>query len=233
MPEPDEERVDEQPVTRSGRSLAVRTAIGVLAVAGMLYGWAAMGRQKSLREHEAIRAVIAAGGTVYYDYQWEQGEIKEDGQPQQARWLRWLLGPEILDPAVAVELNHGAEHAELIRWLRLMPSLRWLSCGGPLSEADVASIGRMASLESLLLPGTGVTDTGVQELCHLSKLQHLSLASTAVTDQGLESLLGLRNLRRFDLSDTQVSPDAITHFQQKLPKCFIVATTSSPRSIAD
>ena len=107
-----------------------------------------------------------------------------------------------------------------------MPSLRSLSCRGPLSESDVRAIGQIASLEYLHLSGSGVTDEGMNALGHLVQLQELSIAATAVTDQSVAVLTRLRHLRRLDLCDTQISQAVTARLRKQLPNCTIVTTTN-------
>ena len=86
----------------------VRIVVGILLVAGMIYGWTMMGRQKSRKQAEAVNAVTTAGGLVYFDYQWKDGKYLAEGQPQQAAWLAADYAvPQIL----AVRFNRPAGDA--------------------------------------------------------------------------------------------------------------------------
>jgi len=205
---------EERPVRRRP---AVRVAIGVLLVAGMIYGWTAMGRQKSRKQAEAVNAVIAAGGSVYFDYQWKDGKLLEGGQPQQAAWLRRLVGPEFFDRAVAIDLRE-VEPGDLLRSLRLMPYVVDLNVGGAvLEEGDLEAIGRCKGLERLDLSRSSISDQGVVRLDRLTNLVSLSLATTEVSDRSLDTIGRLKKLRALDVSRTSIRSKS--RLSELLPHC--------------
>ncbi len=221
MPEQQEQNPAAEP--KSKPRVALRVIVGVLLVAGMLGGWAVMGMQKARKQVEAIQAVTAAGGVVYLDYQWKNGQPLANGRPRQAAWLRSLLGPENLDRAVAVDLRSAQHPADLVSWLPLMPHLVDLNARGtPLADVALAKICSLVALTSLDLAGTAVTDDGIRQLRRLTQLTSLTLASTEVTDQSVATLTRLKRLRKLDLSATRLSEDAIERLRKRLPKCQIV-----------
>jgi hypothetical protein len=105
---------------------------------------------------------------------------------------------------------------------------------------------KMEQLQSLRLPGTGVTDVGLRYLKALPRLQELDLWNTKVTDTGLSylkelaelkalkvsgqditeaSLANLKTmtkLRQLELKGTKISNDACNELRKSLPDCKIV-----------
>jgi hypothetical protein len=205
------------------RRVALRAAVGILLLSGMILGWTAMGRQKARKQAEAIQAVEAVGGHVYLDYQWQDGQAQVDGKPQQATWLRRLVGPESLDRAVAVDLRSIEQPGEIARSLLLLPHLEELNASGtPFDDAALETACRLIRLRRLDLSQTVISDKGVARLSRLGGLVYLSLASTDVSDQCVKALAKLKHLRQLDLTATQVSEDAAAQLGKSLPKCKIV-----------
>ncbi len=197
--------------------------MGILLAGGMMYGWSAMGRQKAVKQTEAIEAITAAGGTVFMDYQWKDGQFQADGEPQQAAWVRRLVGPEMLDRAVAVDLSQVDLSADVVRRLPLMPHMVDLNAAGTRMDDDaLKTVRRLGRLTHLCLSGTMITDQGVDQLSRLTRLTVLSLAATDVSDRSVEALGGLTSLRRLDVSSTKLSGGAVARLRAALPKCRIV-----------
>ncbi len=204
------------------RRVGLRVLLGLLLVGGMIYGWGAMGRQKALKQAEAMRALEQAGARLYLDYQWANGQAIPDGQPPQFAWLRRLVGPETLDRVVAVDLR-GVEHPDDVGpWLLLLPYLTELNARDTaLSDQLLMTAGRLPGLTHADLSGTLVSDEGIARLGNLLQLTSLSLARTAVSDDCVAVLRRLKRLQQLDLSATQLSDAAVSQLAQQLPKCRI------------
>jgi hypothetical protein len=72
-------------------------------------------------------------------------------------------------------------------------------------------------LTMLQMPGTRVTDAGLEHLKGLTKLHGLYLGQTRITDAGLKHLEGLTGLRDLGLLETQVTDAAVQQLKQSLP----------------
>ncbi len=191
-------------------------------MAGMFYGWSAMSRQRARKQAEAIEALRQAGGRVYLDYQWRDGQLMVDARPPQAAWLRRLMGPEMLDRAVAVDLRGIERPDDLLRSLLLLPYLADLNASDTsISDVSLETIQRLTGLARLDLSGTAVSDKGLGRLERLPRLTSLKLSKTGLTDAGVEALGRLKNLRRLELGETGLSDEAIVQLTQLLPKCEI------------
>jgi len=181
------EATDSQP---SGPALtgkpraALRAAIGVILVIGMLAGWAAMGIQKAGRQAEAVAALQAAGTSVYFDYQWQDGQPVPNAVPPGVPWVRRLLGDDLLNRAVAVDLRGTQDPDALAHHLLLLPYLTHINAADtPLTDASLAIWRRMPGLTSLDLQGTRITAEGIQPLRRMPYLKQLLLARTAVAEE--------------------------------------------------
>jgi len=203
----------------------VRVIVGIVLVVGMAAGYIVMSRQKAAKQAEAIHAVVQAGGRVYLDYQWKDGQPVPDAKPLQAKWLRQLVGDTMLNRAVAVDLRGIEQPDAVARCLPLLPDLRHIiAADTPISDESLVTWRRMPGLTGLDLQGTQITDAGVEHLAHLLQLTTLSLARTAVSDTSVVPLSRLRRLERLDVTGTLVSKDAVNRLRALLPKCHVSGT---------
>lgn len=178
----------ENPLARQ-RRVMLRVLFGMSLIVGMASGWVVMARQRADRQAEAREAIQRAGGAVYCDYQWVDGNPVPGAVPPGAPWLRALVGAAFLDRVVAVDLARVARPDELIHQLRLLPDLHTLrAAGSALSDRSLEVVGRLRGLRILDLSGTSVTDAGIGRLGGLTQLQQLVLTGTAVSDAGRAEL---------------------------------------------
>lgn len=87
----------------------------------------------------------------------------------------------------------------------------------PISDAGLAHLAGLTELEYLNLSNTNVTDAGLAHLRGLTNLRTLHLWGTKISDAGLAHLTGLRNLRELTLAETAVGDGCLAHLQA-LPK---------------
>jgi hypothetical protein len=114
------------------------------------------------------------------------------------------------------------------------------------TDADVASLGLLASAPEyyvddelamdtglpylrgirstfeLRLGDTKITDAALSHAARLPNLIWLDLSGTRITDEGLRRLRALSQLESLNLLDTRVSDEAIADLQRALPGCDIV-----------
>jgi len=201
----------------------LRVAAAVFLVAGMIGGWYAMARHRAQRRANAIDVVLQQGGRVYMDYQWGAAGPVADGRPLQPAWLRRLLGGQMFDRAVAVDLRETRDVDAAIAQLPLMPYLRHIDArGASVSDASLRVLKPMTRLKYVDLSKTSVSDEGVAQLAGAAELEHLSLADTRVSDASRAVLAGLKNLRHLDLSGTELSATAIERLTADLPRCTVI-----------
>jgi hypothetical protein len=139
----------------------------VLVVGGGL-GWFI---HRATVQRDAVKAIVAAGGFVQYDFQRNAGPRNPRGTPPGPRWLVDLLGVDFFASVIQVKL------------------------GGSQTEAILAQVGRLHRLQRLNASAIGVSDAGLAHLAGLSELSGLSCRGTpGLTDAGLARLTGLAQL---------------------------------------
>ncbi len=130
----------------------VRTAIGVLLIAGMAGGYYAMGQQRADRQRAAVETIEQCGGLVYLDYQWRDEAPDPRGISPEQTWARRLLGSAWLDRVVAVDLTQAAEIDRAVGALRWLPYLQSLNAQDTsITDESVRQLGRLTSLRTLNL----------------------------------------------------------------------------------
>ena len=77
----------------------------------------------------------------------------------------------------------------------------WVSLGGPqVTDATLANLAALSSLQGLDLYNTQVTDAGLKQLTGLSSLRELRLANMRMTNDGLKHVSRLNGLKTLSLS---------------------------------
>jgi Leucine-rich repeat (LRR) protein len=99
----------------------------------------------------------------------------------------------------------GRAHDAVLAQLYRCPQVQKLRLEkSDISDAGLAYLEGMGSLQALFLTGTAIHDTGLRHLAKLSALERLDLSDTEISDAGLTHLLGLKNLQRLWLIDDAV-----------------------------
>jgi hypothetical protein len=93
--------------------------------------------------------------------------------------------------------------------------------GSQATDATLAHLKLLASVEFLTLDNTHVTDAGMHHLRGLTKLKELTLVNTKITDAGLALLMGLRDLEHLALKNTAVTEGGVAELRRALPKVMI------------
>ena len=87
--------------------------------------------------------------------------------------------------------------------------------GAQITDADLALLSSLPSLQSLILRGTAVTDAGLAHLRGMTQLTALDLRGTRVTGAGIQQLSSL-GLTALHLTDTKVSGQDL-HWMLPMP----------------
>ena len=100
--------------------------------------------------------------------------------------------------------------------------LTYLNLGSDhITDLDLRSIAKIASLDTLLLQGAQVTDDKLASIAG-SHVSFLSLSDTPITDNGLNNLKNMASLRRLQLvSCPGISPKGVDKLREQLPLCKI------------
>jgi hypothetical protein len=170
------------------RSLLIFAAICSIASA-----WVGQKIEQKREEREAVEAIRALRGHVWYDYDYH------NVGPSGPAWLRRLLGDNYFSEVDAVVFNIFG-----------------------VSDADLVHLKGLPQLHVLDLSGTQVTDDGLLYVNGLITLQHLDLSNTRITDAGIVNLKGLAELQCLFVQDTQVTHAGVEELGKALPNCRIV-----------
>lgn len=82
---------------------------------------------------------------------------------------------------------------------------------GDLTDAGLAYLRAPSSLSKVSVRYTAVTDAGIADLCRIASVQELNIGGTRLTNQGLAALEGLTNLRKLYVWRTGVSDAGLAH----------------------
>ncbi len=94
--------------------------------------------------------------------------------------------------------------------LRSIPSLERLSLEGTrISDSGMSSLAALANLNALNLRSTLITDSAIEQLETLARLEELSIGANRIAGWGLIYLQALPRLKHLDLSGVQLTDDGI------------------------
>ena len=158
----------------------------VIAIGGGL-GWLV----RSARiQREAVATICDAGGSVLYDWEWSDGDYTKRREPWAPGWLVELIGVDYFGHVTDVLLTEITDTAMVpVGRLTGLQSLRH-AYESPLTDAGMAHLKGLTSLQHLDLGGTQIGDAGLVHLKGLYDLSELDLGFTQVTDAGLARLRG-------------------------------------------
>jgi hypothetical protein len=161
--------------------------IVLLLVLGAGVGWIV--RQARI-QRDAVVAIMKAGGSVKYDWEWSNGKNILGGKPWAPLRFVNLIGVDYFGHVTAVEFSAypGATDATLKKVGRLTRVQALYANSPSLSDAGLAHLTGLTNLFTLDLAGTRVTDAGLAHLTGLSQLKQLYLRGTHVTDGGAKEL---------------------------------------------
>ncbi len=90
---------------------------------------------------------------------------------------------------------------------------------GAIESIDLhGSASHLVELETLLLGGTRISDSGLAQVAPLQKLVKLSVFDTDIGDGALEHIAGLKQLETLLAVQSKISPEGLASLQARLPK---------------
>jgi hypothetical protein len=203
---------------RFGLSLRVLMLLVLLLGGGL--GWLAYWARV---QREAVAAIEAAGGTVFYDLEWAYGEFGP--KPRKSRWpkrLVKLVGPDYLGHVMAVQFLYGPSNKaddEVMAQIGRLGHLEDLEFAGPdyntvrtkgdslVTDAGIAHLQGLNRLRRLRLYDTA--DQTASKLSRLAMLEELIIESERLTDAGLVYLAPLKQLKRLDLQTKKLTAEGL------------------------
>jgi hypothetical protein len=203
------------------RSLLIFTVIVAVASA-----WLRSEVESKRQEREAVAAIVQAGGTVDYDYQWDYRQSGQPGQsvkPPGPGWLRGLLGENFFARVRSVSFDRmpGADVNAVAPNLDRIAGVRYLYFNNSnLADDGLAHVKGMSRLEVLYLDGTKISDAGLANLQGLWLID-LGFRGTNISNAALPVLKSMRGLHYLDLKETRVSKAGAEDLKNALPNCFV------------
>ncbi len=151
---------------------SLRTLFVLTLIVSLLMSWHATKMKRATAQKNAVEAILAAGGTVEYDYQFdEQGISIKGATGRRPAWLRDLLGPDYFDTVAHVTVK---------------------------SAEGMAGVNGLARLRSLSIYGREDDEDPMSLLRELEGLEELNV-SARVSAEGFEHIGRLKHLRRLTL----------------------------------
>ncbi len=162
-----------------------------------------------------LRRLKPSISTIRYDWQFKDGRGVWNGKPWEQKWLADILSVDYFHNVTMVSLS------------------------GNVTDADMACLGSLSRIDTLVLDPSNLTEIGVEHLDRLTRLRWLTiycavghadnqiirlkrlkslgrlrglnLDGTDVTDAGVWQLDGLTDLELLGLERTNVTDACLTH----------------------
>jgi Leucine-rich repeat (LRR) protein len=192
---------------------SVRGLILTVTVLGAGLGWIV--RQAHI-QRDAVAAIQEAGGSVTYDWEFDNGKYLPGGKPWAPSWLVDLIGVDFFDRVTLVNLSQAPRPPDsVLAEVGRLNQLEILELAGNASvtDAGLVHLKGLTNLSGLGLNNTQITDAGLVHMKGLTKLSYLGLNGTQVTDAGLVRLKGLTNLSILGLNGSQVTDAGMVHLK--------------------
>jgi Leucine-rich repeat (LRR) protein len=163
------------------------------------------------RQRRTVAAILDIGGAVDYApfLSHIQGSGVSDPRESEAfpkTFLRRWLPSDYFDEVHIVLLQNTRLTDAMLAHLRGLTSLESLALDNTQNtDAALAHLQSLTGLQYLSLGRSQTTDAGLIHLQSLTGLRDLYLGGAQVTDAGLVYLQGLTNLQQLGLNDTQVT----------------------------
>jgi hypothetical protein len=178
-------------------------------------------------QREAVAAIRAGGGQVFYDFELTRVYDPEDdsytywhSSPKKAKWPKWVeerIGIDYFATVIEVTLAQTDTDA-LMAHVGRLDYLKRLSiyCDERLSDAGMAHLEGLTNLERLEFTkrGAKVTGAGLKHIGALKKLRYLSLGSFTPNDSDLSFAAGLHALRSLHFNADKITDAGLAHVRE-------------------
>ncbi len=177
--------------------ISLRALMVLVLIVGGLIGWMA---HTIRTQRQAVAAVRAADALVFYDWQIGDIAPQSAAapvyrtEPTAPRWLRRILGDELFQSVNNVQFRQPIDPALLATVARFdrLAYLDFTDAGGP--AESYAGLATLTHLEHLGVHGPGVTDAKLAAVGQIRSLQTLVVDRVEATDAGYAALAGLGNM---------------------------------------
>ena len=138
------------------------TLLVLVVLTSIAMSWIAHRLQTSMRQHEAVEAILKTGGGVRFDFEIDQsGNPLLEASPPGPAWLRYWIGDDLGANVVEAEVQ---------------------------TDNTLEGIKDLPQLRRLHLFSNGITDAGLQYVEPMRQLETLYIEKTQVTEQGIGKL---------------------------------------------
>ena len=188
------------------------------------------------KQKEAIDAIMQAGGSFWFDYQYAVGDSNltnpdPDITPPGPTWLRKFLGDDYFRTPVFLMIGYSENGGNndigtgLLNQLEKLPSLRRVmfdsiaivdvSSGHRhrFSDSDLQVFSTLHHLESLSIQIADIRGDGVAYLSNLTNLGSLEFYSTPLDDAGMEKISKMEWLRSLVCAGTRITNKSLQYIQ--------------------
>jgi Leucine rich repeat len=221
------------PSPRRRRTVSLRAMMLLILLAATGLGW------RVNRAHSQVRTVASiekAGGSVWYDYQFDGKQRIANASPWGPVWIRRTLGDEYFQEVTSVTLGDQTtddllaevEHLDGLIEVRLIEAdkvneagfvslarlkrLRIVQIwGGKITDVGLAHLAGLQHLETLDFYDThGITDAAMAQVARMTELQSLILfANTKIAETGFAQIARLPHLRELRIVDSDITDGAL------------------------
>ena len=210
-------------MTRPFRKSLLAAIAGLLLLLAMALAAGGAVAYRARQEQQSVAAIEKLGGSVYYHHQVDGHIFDESAEPPGPAWLRRYFGENCLAKVHTVWLQHW----DVPAWKHR-----------PVTDADLAVLDSLSSLQRIMLDDSqvtdaglkrlqrhqlkelhlnrlAITDTGIERVTEIESLVSLNLGGTQVTDRSLDRLRNLPNLQWVWAGSTKITPEAIERFNRE------------------
>ena len=200
-------------VSRSWRHYLRFSLRGLIVLVLLIGGWLGWIVRNAQVQREAVAAIERAGGWVTYDAGWSDNPDPIGRLPWAPKWLVDAVGIDCFAHCDTVRITGKGSDKELARVGHLPAIISLVFSDANVTDAGLAHLKGLTKLSELELNGTQITDAGLVHLKGLKKLSKLNLSYTRITDAGLVRLTGLTNLSKLELDQTAITDAGLAHLE--------------------
>jgi hypothetical protein len=249
----------DQPINKRRRWLGFSLRMMLFAVT-LLCVWLGFKVNAARRQKEAIQAVLGAGATVNFDYQYKRLQlpvplpksfgridarvlpdytIDSNAESAWPLWLRSRFGDDYFRNVIAVYFNHPnlkartqlGELAKLPRLMFFVLDSRGLEWHP--NDDDLSVLENLNYLQSVQLMGATINGSVLARLHHPERLTNVCLSHTQVDDNAMRIIGNMVNLDRIWLDGTRITDVGTVHLERlnQLKLLYLQDTNISDRSL--
>jgi Leucine Rich repeat len=190
--------------------ISLRGLIVLVLVLGSVLGWIV---NRAKVQHDAVAAIERTGGSVTYQWEWKDEGPNSSEKPKWPIWVLDHVGPNYLAHIAGANVASGGSDEQLLAVGKLKSLEGLVVHKSSITSAGLAALTRLDELRSLCIFNSQANDSGMEPLSRLARLDNLSLNGTNIGDKGLAHLKSLTNLKVLDLGGTAITDEGLAHLE--------------------